>query len=106
MAAITLSFLKEQEQKIVEDCISLNKYKLDIKKADLLRQYSEKSKLDADNVYLILSGETVPKKPNQTPAVKLNKKIYAKYFKPNQPVKEVHEILEKALEMYFNRQEK
>ena len=103
--AVTLSFLKEAEQELIENCIKLNKFKVDIKKADTLRQYSEKSKLDSDNIYLILSGEAVLKKKASTPTIKVSKAVYSKYFKPSQPAKEVQEIVEKALDMYFGTKE-
>ena len=49
---------------------------------------------------VVLSGTTKPK-PNRTPTVKIGKVLYVKYFKPNQSVKEVQEIVEKALEPVF-----
>jgi len=51
----------------------------------------------------ILSG-SVAHKPNRTPTVKINKSVYAKYFKPNQSAREIESIVEKALEMYFGNQ--
>ena len=48
-----------------------------------IRQFSEKGKLDGENVYKILSGNVAPK-PNRTPTVKIDKNVYAQYFKPNQ----------------------
>ena len=102
-AAVTLSFLKEAEQELVADCMERNALTVDMKKADLLRQYVQKGKLDGESVYRILSGEATPK-PKRTPTVKVDKAVYAKYFKPNQPAKEVQGIVEKALEMYFSQQ--
>jgi ParB family chromosome partitioning protein len=103
VAAVTLSFLKESEQEAVEDCMERNNLSVDMKKANILRHFSEKSKLNGENVYKILSGDTAPK-PNRTPTVKIDKTVYARYFKPNQPAKEVQEIIEKALELYFEQQ--
>ena len=102
-AAVTLSFLKQDEQELIYDCMERNGLPVDMKKGDMLRQYSEKGKLNGESVYRILSGEENPK-PNRTPTVKVNKTVYARYFKPNQPAKEVQEIVEKALEMYFEQQ--
>ena len=99
-AAVTLSFLCETEQALINDCIERNGLTVDMKKAELLRQFSEKGKLDGENVYKILSGNAAPK-PNRTPTVKIDKNVYAQYFKPNQPAKEVQATVEKALEMYF-----
>jgi ParB family chromosome partitioning protein len=101
--AVTLSFLKEAEQEAVDDCIERNNLTVDMKKADALRQFSEKGKLNGESVYRILSGETAPK-PNRTPTVKVDRAVYARYFKPNQPAKEIQETVEKALEMYFSQQ--
>ena len=101
--AVTLSFLKETEQTLVADCMERNGLSVDMKKADLLRQFSEKSKLNGESVYKILLGEAAPK-PNRTPTVKIEKDVYARYFKPNQSAKEVQETVEKALELYFAQQ--
>jgi ParB family chromosome partitioning protein len=69
----------------------------------LLRQYASKGKLNGESVYRNLAGET-NHKPNRSPTVKVDKAVYARYFKPNQPAKEVQAIVQKALEMYFERQ--
>jgi len=103
VAVVTLSFLKETKQELVDDCMENNDLSVDMKKADILRQFSEKGKLDSVNVYKILSGDTAPK-PNRTPTVKIDKTVYAKYFKPTQPAKEIQATVEKALEMYFEQQ--
>ena len=102
-SAVTLSYLKEAEQKYLADCMERNNLSVDMKKADTLRKYSEKGKLDRDIINRILSG-TVLHKPNRTPTVKVRGEVYAKYFKPNQPVKEVQDIVERALKLYFENQ--
>jgi len=102
LPAVTMSFLKTDEQSLVADCMERNNLTVDMKKADALRQFSEKGKLNGESVYRILNGETAPK-PNRTPTVKVNKAVYSKYFQPNQPAKEVQEIVEKALDMYFGQ---
>ena len=102
--AVTISFLKEDEQPILNEYIIRYKFSVDIKKAEIMRQYSEKNKLDGESIYKILSGETTQKKSNRVPAVKISKTVYAKYFQPEQSVKEIQEIIEKALQMYFDRQ--
>jgi ParB family chromosome partitioning protein len=101
--AVTMSFLKEAEQKAVADCMERHNFSADMKKADALRKQSEKGRLDAYAINRILSGE-MGHKPVRTPTVKVSKTVYSKYFKPNQPAKEVQEIVEKALEMYFEQQ--
>lgn len=101
--AVTLSFLKEAEQGLLDKCINLNSFPVDMKKADTLRHYSEKGQLNDENIYLILSGELIPnKKPNRTPTVKVSKSVYSKYFNQNQSAKDIQAIVETALEMYFS----
>jgi ParB family chromosome partitioning protein len=102
ISAVALSFLKETEQMIVADCMKKNELPIDIKKADALRQLSEKGKLNAESVRRVLTGESTPK-PNRTPTVKIDKAVYSKYFKPNQSPKEVQSIVEKALDKYFEQ---
>ena len=102
--AVALSFLQDAQQQQLDRCLELNGFKVDMKKAEIFRQYSESGKLNEDSIYMILSGEIGQKpKPNRTPTVKVNKMIYAKYFRPDQPAKEVQEIVEKALEAYFGQ---
>jgi len=55
-AAVTISFLKEDEQALLADCIERNNLTVDMKKADALRQLSEKEKLNGESVYRVLSG--------------------------------------------------
>jgi len=100
MPAVTLSFLKEQEQELVDGCMERNNLRVDMKKSDMLRQHSEKGKLDGESVRKILTGDAAPK-PNRAPTVKISKTVYARYFGPGQPAKEVQATVEKALEMYF-----
>jgi len=103
ITGVTLSFLREECQIVLADCIRQYNFSVDMKKADILRNYSEKGKLDGDAIQRILSGAMV-RKPNRAPAVKVSRSIYAKYFKPNQSAKEVEAIVEKALTMYFEQQ--
>lgn len=98
--AVTLSFLKDNEQKSVDECMNQHEFTVDMKKADMLRDFSEKGKLDNGNVLKILSGETT-QKSSRTPTIKINKAVYMKYFKPEQSAKEIQEIIEKALKAYF-----
>lgn len=101
--AVTLSFLKEREQRDLAQCIELNKLKVDMKKADILRDYSTQGKLDAEQIYLILHGELMPK-TIKAPSIKMSETVYSRYFQPEQPAKEVQSIVEKALELYFSQQ--
>ena len=103
MTAVTLSYLKTEEQRLLNDCMMRTRLTVDMKKADMLRKFSEESKLDSESIYRILSGEVVPKTKHIS-TVKLSDTVYSKYFKPNQPAKEVESVVEKALELYFEKQ--
>jgi len=100
--AVTLSYLKEAEQTALADCIEQHCFSVDMQKAYTLRKHSEKRKLDGNTIKCILSG-AMTQKSNRTPTVKVSKTVYAIYFKPSQSAKEVQEIVEKALAMYFER---
>lgn len=103
-AAVALSFLQESEQERLDHCLVLNRFKVDGKKASLLRAGSEKDELDDEKIRLILSGKTgANTKPGHTSTVKVSKTVYAQYFRPDQPAKEVQDIVEKALALYFNQ---
>jgi ParB family chromosome partitioning protein len=105
-AASNLSFLTVPEQQAVDKCMELNGFKADMRKSDLLREYSVGKKLGEENIYLVLSGEAGrPSKKNRAPAVKVRKAVYARYFKPEQSAGEIQNIVEKALEMYFSARE-
>ena len=100
--AVTLSFLRKEEQARLNKCLEANNFSVDMKRADILRKYSEKEKLDDNMICRILGGEVGQKpKPNRTPVVKVQKDVYAKFFKLDQSQREVQEIVEKALELYF-----
>lgn len=105
--AVDLSFLKEQEQSLLDKCIDLNGFKVDMKKAGLLRQYSEAGKLSEDSIYLILSGETkTAGKKRRSYAFKIKPVIYKKYFTEQLKPPEVVAIIEKALDFYFQNKDK
>ena len=101
-AAVELSYLKVEEQNIVEEVLSTGRYKVDLNKAKLLRTYSNNGKLDEEKVTAILSGEIDKKKKAKKPAAfKLKPKIVSKYFKPEQNQAEIEEVIDKALALYF-----
>jgi len=80
-----------------------NEYKVDMKKTDMLRNYSESSKLNEKTAYQILSGE-INKKPKSTtpPPVKIKHKVYSKYFPADTKASEIERIVDEALEWYFS----
>ena len=103
--AILISYLSPDEQTELNSVLDKNNYKVDIKKAELLRSYSENKKLTNDKILQILSGE-LNKKPKTTksPAVfKLKYKIYSKYFDETMDHEEAESIIDKALAKYFEK---
>jgi ParB family transcriptional regulator, chromosome partitioning protein len=102
--AVHLSYLAEDEQTIVNQVLADNRFKVDMKKSELLQSYS--GKLNTDHANKILSGETTRKPRGQTPPppFKLKHKVYAKYFSSQSKASEVEAIIDKALDMYFNHQ--
>lgn len=106
-AAVELSYLKEDEQNIIEAILIENKFKIDLKKSQVLRDYSEKNKLYEETAHSILSGEINKKAKSNKPAtIKLKPKLISKYFKPEVKQPEIEEIIDKALKLYFDSQGK
>jgi ParB family chromosome partitioning protein len=104
--AVDISFLKEHEQVLLDQCFSLNGFKVDMKKAALLRQFSESGKLDEVRISLILSGETrTAGKQRRSYSFKIKPKVYKKYFTEQLKPPEVEAIIEKALELFFQHNE-
>lgn len=101
-AAVDLSFLKQEEQEIVEDILDDYGFKVDLKKSDILKSYSQGSNFKYDKAYEVLSGKYF-NKPKKVKNFKLKPKLINKYFKENQTQKEIEEIIENALELYFSQ---
>lgn len=100
--AVDLSYLNNQEQENVEKILSENEFKVDMKKTEMLRNYSTNSKLNEKTMHQILSGE-INKKPKSSiaPPIKIKHKIYSKYFSPDTKTSEMERVVEEALELYF-----
>ena len=103
--AVELSYLTDREQSDVDMVLdSSPQAKLDIKKAKIMREFSEKKKLTAWNIDDILSGVT-GRKRNRTAkpaAFKIKSKIMSKYFQNNYDLKEVESVVIQALDLYFS----
>ena len=95
-----LSHLAVEAQRTVDEVLSSNHCKLDIKKADALRATYERGKINHKIVEMILSGEKNINPPR--PAVfKLRQNIMSKYFKPEQKAAEIEATIIEALEFYY-----
>lgn len=101
--AVDLSYLSEDEQLDICKLLSENEFKVDMKKTDMLRSYSEGSKLNEKTAYQILSGE-INKKPKSItpPPVKIKHKVYSKYFPAETKASDIEKIIDEALELYFS----
>lgn len=98
--AVDISYLTEAEQQMIEDVLSENEYKVDMKKAALLRSYA--GKLNDVLTYQILSGEKTKRPKSDKPQpFKLKANIYTKYFAPGTKSSEMEQIIDKALALYF-----
>lgn len=106
-ACVELSYLTEEEQHIVDDIVAGTKFKIDIKKAESLREFSEKKNLNQETAHSIISGELNKKqKRNKFSIIKLKPKLINKYFSSEVKQPEIEDIIDKALKLYFETQRK
>lgn len=108
LAAYDLSFIMDTaKQQQIADLMESNSYKVDMKKAELLRSYYESGKLTDTAIVQILSGEKTRKPQNTKPQpVKVKQTVISKYFTAQQTAKEIEDTIEKALALYFENQNK
>lgn len=101
--AYLLSFIvKEEQQNLIANVLREKNYKIDGKKAELLRQYYENGTLTKERIEQILSGEKTRKPPSsKVQSVKIKATIVSKYFSREQSQKEIEEVIDKALALYF-----
>ena len=108
-AAVELSYISQENQKIFVDLMQTNEYKCDIKKAKLIRELQQKAKLTIATMTEVLSGEKTKKNPGKPKAFSISGKImkkYEQYFSPEQDKKEIENVIDKALELYFSSRDK
>lgn len=74
--------------------------KIDVKKAERLRKTYEEGTLTEEVIQDVLTGKQVIQEPKGK-KMAIPKKIFSTYFKPEQTIEEIEEILEKALASYF-----
>lgn len=107
LAAYDLSFIEDLEkQKRIVNLIESENYKLDMKKAELLRSYYETGKLSDTAIAEILSGEKRQRRKTSKPQpFKVKPTVITKYFTEGQSAKEIEDTIERALALYFEMQE-
>lgn len=78
----------------------INVYGCDMKKAQLLREYSDSGALTEKLAIDIVKGALQPKKAKPK-AVKIKPDVYERYFSEDTEQSEIEDTIEKALELYF-----
>lgn len=96
-AAESLSFLKCEELKIIEELLA-NGRKINMKQAEMIKKQSKESELTKESIDKILKPESIR---TQVKPVKLSSQLLSKYFKPEQIAGEIEKIICAALNMYF-----
>lgn len=98
--AVELSYLPEDEQRLLFDNMQYEDCTPSHTQAIKMRKFSEEKRLSEDVILSILSEE----KPNQTEHFKIPKRRIDKYFPPGTPAKNIEETIIKALELYRKRE--
>lgn len=101
-AGVDLSYLSQENQEMVEAIISEDTFKVDMKKAVLLRRYEKEDSLNWNTAKQIISGDVL-KSTGKVKPFKIQPTIISKYFKPNDDKKDIEETIEKALDFYFSQ---
>ena len=104
-AGVDLSYLSEDNQEMVEAIISEDTFKVDMKKAALIRRYERENKLNWNTAKQIISGEVL-KSTGKVKPFKLQSTIISKFFNPSDDKKAIEKTIEKALEFYFSQMKK
>jgi ParB family chromosome partitioning protein len=98
--AEALSYLRNEEQEIVENLLADGK-KICIKQADLLKEESEKGELNKIFIEQVIKPKSIL---TEVKPLKLRGKFLSKFFKASQGEKEIEEVIANALEQYFSNQ--
>ena len=98
--AVELSYLPEDEQRLLFDNMQYEDCTPSHAQAIKMRKFSEEKRLNEDVILSILSEE----KPNQMEHFKIPKGRINKYFPPDTPAKNIEETIIKALELYRKRE--
>lgn len=100
--AVSLSYLNIEEQNILLSILSTNDYRIDMKRADKLKERS--GKLSEDDILAIASGEFFEKKKSaKVTAVTVKPKLISRFFNAYTTQTEITSTIEIALEEYFER---
>ncbi len=97
--AVELSYLTENEQKMLFDAMVCEDCTPSHAQAIKLREASQKGELTEDKILSVMEQE----KPNQVEQFKMPKDRISKYFPAGTPAKKIEETIVKALEYYRKR---
>ena len=101
-AGVDLSYLSPDNQEMIEAIISENTFKVDMKKASLLRSYEKDGKLNWETAKTIISGDVL-KSTGKVKPFKIESTIISKFFSPQENKKAIEKTIEKALDYYFSQ---
>lgn len=98
--AVELSYLSENEQKVLLETMECEDCTPSHAQAIKMRQFSQEGKLNPDVILSIMQEE----KPNQVEQFKIPRERISKYFPPGTPAQKIEDTIVKALELYRKRQ--
>lgn len=104
-AGVELSYLNREEQQIISDILGTSDYKVDLKKAEKFKEYSQAGKINEDSARLILSGAVFDIPAKKPTAVKLPYKKLRQYVPEHMAQQELETYILKALEFYSKHKE-
>jgi ParB family chromosome partitioning protein len=104
IAAVELSYIPDSDQNNLSNILKQNpELKVDIKKAELLREFSNNEELTPKIIEDILLGIAIKNKNRASlpvQSIRIKGKILSKYFKPENKPEEIEAELITALEFY------
>lgn len=100
--AVEISFLTEEEQKVLLDAMALNDCTPSHAQSIRLKKLSQEGLLDQNAIYEIMSEE----KPNQQEQIKLKRDDLRKYFPPNYTDEQIKKDIVKGLELLKRQKER
>jgi ParB family chromosome partitioning protein len=103
-AGVDLSYLSKENQEIIDAIVSEDTFKVDMKKAAMIRKLDKEGNLTWKAAKDIITGEAM-KDPNKQKPLKVKPEIWTKFFKPEDDKKDIEQTIEKALDFYFTNQE-
>lgn len=100
--AVEISYLSEQEQRILYEEIEFADATPSLSQSQRLRRFSEQGRLSVDTVFAVLSEE----KPNQKEQVRFMTEDIRKYFPKNYSNKDMQQTIIKLLENWQRKRER